>query len=135
MHTNSFPASTVFFNDLYRFSAAANTWTALSPSGSGPSPRSDMGFAATPDGMLYVFGGYDGGNVGEGGAAYTLHVHVHIMYIHTRARYTLYAYAHVCARACICGVHECALLYTPLACLLASTCSQLCSARYIPPPP
>jgi AraC-like DNA-binding protein len=35
----------------------------------------------------------------------------------------------VCARACICGVHECTLLYTPLACLLASTCSQVCSAR------
>ena len=53
-------------NDLYRFSAAANTWTALSPSGSGPSERYRLGFAATPDGMLYVFGGY--GNSGtEGG--------------------------------------------------------------------
>jgi hypothetical protein len=27
--------------------------------GSGPSRRYAMGFAATPDGMLYVFGGYD----------------------------------------------------------------------------
>jgi hypothetical protein len=33
--------------------------------GSGPSPRAYMGFAATPDGMLYVFGGYD--NSGKGG--------------------------------------------------------------------
>jgi hypothetical protein len=42
---------------VYRFSAAANAWTALSPSGSGPSPRFAVGFTATPDGMLYVFGG------------------------------------------------------------------------------
>jgi hypothetical protein len=40
----------------------------------------------------------------------------------------------VCARACICGVHECTLLYTPLAYLLASTYSQLCSACGPPPP-
>jgi hypothetical protein len=48
-------------NDLYRFSAAANTWTTLSPSGSGPSPRREVGSAATPDGMFYVFGGFDTG--------------------------------------------------------------------------
>ena len=61
------PAAGFRLNDLYRFSAAANTWTALSPTGSGPSPRYLMGFAATPDGILYVFGGADGGNVGEEG--------------------------------------------------------------------
>jgi hypothetical protein len=55
------PPAAGYLNDLYRFSPAANNWTLLSPSGSGPSPRSSMGFAATPDGMLYVFGGsYDG---------------------------------------------------------------------------
>ena len=52
--------------DLYRFSPATNTWTALSPSGSGPSSRFRMGFAATPDGMLYVFGGYGSGGGNEG---------------------------------------------------------------------
>jgi N-acetylneuraminic acid mutarotase len=57
------PPAAVFYNDVYRFSAAANTWTALSPTGSGPSPRVYLGFAATPDGMLYVFGG----TVGNGG--------------------------------------------------------------------
>jgi N-acetylneuraminic acid mutarotase len=58
------------YNDLYRFSAAANTWTALLPSGSGPSPRNGMGFAATSDGMLYVFGGADSGErEGEGGGS------------------------------------------------------------------
>ena len=55
-------------NDLYSFSPAANTWTALSPSGSGPSGREGMGFAATPNGLLYVFGGgANGGNEGGGG--------------------------------------------------------------------
>jgi hypothetical protein len=44
-------------NDLYCFSPIASTWTALSPSGSAPSPRQGMGFAAASDGMLYVFGG------------------------------------------------------------------------------
>ena len=51
------PPAAAYLNDVYRFSPAANTWTALSPSGSAPSPRYGMGFAATPDGMLYVFGG------------------------------------------------------------------------------
>ncbi len=64
------PPAAVFLNDLYRFSAAANAWTALSPSGSVPSPRANMGFAVTPDGILYIFGGWDTGNegVGEGGS-------------------------------------------------------------------
>jgi hypothetical protein len=35
--------------------------------GSGPSPRVYMGFAATPDGMLYVFGGWGSGIEGGGG--------------------------------------------------------------------
>jgi hypothetical protein len=50
-------AGGLLLNDLYRFSPAANTWTALSPSGAPPSPRQGMGFAAAHDGMLYVFGG------------------------------------------------------------------------------
>jgi hypothetical protein len=44
-------------NDLYRFDPAALKWTQLSPAGPAPAPRFAMGFAATPDGMLYVFGG------------------------------------------------------------------------------
>jgi hypothetical protein len=67
MHTCAYlsPPATAPLNDLYRFSAGDNTWTALSPTGSGPTPRDSMGFAATPDGMLYVFGG-DGGSGKEG---------------------------------------------------------------------
>jgi hypothetical protein len=41
-------------------------------SGSGPSSRFAMGFESTPDGMVYVFGGFDGtgnqGNCGNRGA-------------------------------------------------------------------
>ena len=44
-------------NDLYSFNPSTNTWTAIYPSGSTPSPRYLMGFAVTPDSMLYVFGG------------------------------------------------------------------------------
>ena len=51
------PLVPVYFNDLYHFSPAANTWMALPPSGAAPSPRRGMGFAAAHDGMLYVFGG------------------------------------------------------------------------------
>ncbi len=36
--------------------------------GSRPSPRNATGFAATPDGMLYVFGGYNGRFGIEGGS-------------------------------------------------------------------
>jgi N-acetylneuraminic acid mutarotase len=56
------PRAAGYLNDLYRFSPAASTWTALSSSGSAPSSRYAMGFTATPDGMLYVFGGLASGN-------------------------------------------------------------------------
>jgi hypothetical protein len=64
-------AAAVFANDLYRFSPSASKWAELSPIGPAPAPRQYMGFAATPDGMLYVFGGlrcsaYGCGNEGTG---------------------------------------------------------------------
>jgi hypothetical protein len=81
------------FNDLYRLSVAANTWTALSPSGSGPSPRFAMGFAATPDGMLYVFGGEDSrgrdNEGGRGGSLYAISICLYIMQIYLMKHYTL----------------------------------------------
>ena len=48
-------------NDLYRLDPAAAAWTAVPSSGPAPSPRDSMGFAAAPDGVLYVFGGEIGG--------------------------------------------------------------------------
>jgi hypothetical protein len=63
-HARPLPPAAGPSNDLYRFSPAANNWTKLSISGSGPSLRGSMGFAATPDGMLYVFGGAGDGDAG-----------------------------------------------------------------------
>ena len=51
----------VLLNDLYSFSPASATWKELSPSGAVPAPRTSMGFTATPDGSLYVFGGTTSG--------------------------------------------------------------------------
>ena len=75
---------------MYRFSASANTWTALYPSGSGPSRRRFMGFAATPDGMLYVFGGYNyaGNERGEGGGGSAAsYICIYNVYIHKDSLY------------------------------------------------
>ncbi len=52
-----------FLNDLYLFNPATTSWQKLAPNGSIPSPRQLMGFAATPDGKLYAFGG--SGNSGK----------------------------------------------------------------------
>jgi hypothetical protein len=84
---------------MYRLSTAANTWTALSPSGSSPSPRHSMGFAATPDGMLYVIGGagYEGNEREGGGSLYAAYVYVYFMHTY-KGRTILHRYMRVCAR-------------------------------------
>ena len=120
---------------MYRLSAAANTWTALSPSGSGPSPRDSMGFAATPDGMLYVFGGHDGGNVGEEGAAYALHMCMYMLCIYTQGRGILYRHMRVCARV----LAYAACMSAPSSIRRLRACLRLRAASYAffanPPPP
>jgi hypothetical protein len=73
-----FPSSTVTTNnfllcssdyckDLFSFDSKdkTNTWTALSVDFPMPSGRSKMGFTATPDNKLFVFGGYSSGYSGE----------------------------------------------------------------------
>ena len=44
-------------NDLCSYNLSSSTWTALSPNGTAPSPRFDMGFTSAPSGVLIVFGG------------------------------------------------------------------------------
>jgi hypothetical protein len=44
-------------NNIYSFNQQSTSWEVISPSGSAPSSRYGMGFTATPDGILYVFGG------------------------------------------------------------------------------
>ena len=47
------------FNDLYRYNPTTATWTKFAHFGSVPSVRYAMGFVATSDSELYVFGGAD----------------------------------------------------------------------------
>ncbi len=54
--------ATGYLNDLYCYNSTNVKWTALLTNGSIPSPRNSMGFAATPDGIIYVFGGSGSGN-------------------------------------------------------------------------
>ena len=56
-------------NDLFSYEPSTKMWKQLPHSSSAPSPRFEMGFAATPDRMLYVFGGCtlpEQGNKGGG---------------------------------------------------------------------
>jgi hypothetical protein len=126
---------TDYRNDVYRLSSAANTWTALLPSGSGPSPRDSMCFAATPDGMLYVFGGYDDsrGNEREWGKPIRyIYMSICYVYIPNEALYNTDVYAHARARvlayvACMsapsstCRVHACLHVYVARYALLATS--------------
>jgi hypothetical protein len=50
-------SSGTYFNELYSLNPGAGAWTGLSPTGDIPTAREAVGFAATPDGMLYLFGG------------------------------------------------------------------------------
>jgi hypothetical protein len=59
-----------YCNDIYSFNPSTNMWTPLSsnqisPPTSTPSPRYSMGFATSPDGILYVFGGFNPWNTGD----------------------------------------------------------------------
>lgn len=42
---------------MFCYDPVGNTWTAISSSGTAPSGGAGPGFAAAPDGTLYVFGG------------------------------------------------------------------------------
>ncbi|XP_069824698.1 kelch domain-containing protein 4 isoform X1 [Dendropsophus ebraccatus] len=46
----------IYYNDLYTFNLDSFTWAKISPSGTGPSPRS--GCQLTQDGGVVIYGGY-----------------------------------------------------------------------------
>ncbi|XP_076878403.1 kelch domain-containing protein 4-like isoform X5 [Brachyhypopomus gauderio] len=49
----------IYYNDVYAFNLDIFTWSKLSPSGSGPCPRSACHMTPTPDGSgVVVYGGY-----------------------------------------------------------------------------
>ncbi|XP_054934805.1 kelch domain-containing protein 4 isoform X2 [Physeter macrocephalus] len=48
----------IYYNDLYAFNLDAFTWSRLSPSGTGPTPRSGCQLTVTAQGSLVLYGGY-----------------------------------------------------------------------------
>uniref|UniRef100_A0A336MIZ2 CSON002418 protein n=1 Tax=Culicoides sonorensis TaxID=179676 RepID=A0A336MIZ2_CULSO len=55
-----------YYNDLYVFSLESYTWLNVQISGTGPSPRSAICFAAAQDGKLLVWGGFSKSPVKKG---------------------------------------------------------------------
>ncbi|MBN3306799.1 KLDC4 protein, partial [Amia calva] len=48
----------VYYNDVHAFNMDTFSWSRLTPSGTGPLPRSGCQMASTPDGAIIVYGGY-----------------------------------------------------------------------------
>nr|XP_055220447.1 kelch domain-containing protein 4 isoform X5 [Gorilla gorilla gorilla] len=48
----------IYYNDVYAFNLDTFTWSKLSPSGMGPTPRSGCQMSVTPQGGIVVYGGY-----------------------------------------------------------------------------
>ncbi|XP_058384421.1 kelch domain-containing protein 4 [Diceros bicornis minor] len=48
----------IYYNDVYAFNLDTFTWSKLSPSGTGPTPRSGCQMTVTPQGSIIIYGGY-----------------------------------------------------------------------------
>nr|KAF6407048.1 kelch domain containing 4 [Molossus molossus] len=48
----------IYYNDVYTFDLDTFTWSKLSPSGTGPTPRSGCQMSVTPQGGIVIYGGY-----------------------------------------------------------------------------
>uniref|UniRef100_A0A5F8A5T2 Kelch domain containing 4 n=1 Tax=Macaca mulatta TaxID=9544 RepID=A0A5F8A5T2_MACMU len=48
----------IYYNDVYAFNLDTFTWSKLSPSGTGPTPRSGCQMSVTPQGGIVIYGGY-----------------------------------------------------------------------------
>lgn len=48
----------IYYNDLYTFNLDSFTWAKISPSGTGPSPRSGCQLTTTQDASVVIYGGY-----------------------------------------------------------------------------
>lgn len=48
----------IYYNDVYAFNLDTFTWSRLSPSGAGPTPRSGCQMSVTPQGSIVIYGGY-----------------------------------------------------------------------------
>lgn len=65
-----YPRDYIYYNDVYTFDLDTSTWTKLSPSGTGPTPRSGCQMSVTPQGSIVIYGGYSK-QVRHGGRART----------------------------------------------------------------
>ncbi|XP_072675633.1 kelch domain-containing protein 4 isoform X1 [Canis lupus baileyi] len=48
----------IYYNDVYAFNLDTFSWSRLSPSGAGPTPRSGCQMSVTPQGGIVIYGGY-----------------------------------------------------------------------------
>ncbi|XP_036296399.1 kelch domain-containing protein 4 isoform X7 [Pipistrellus kuhlii] len=48
----------IYYNDVYAFDLDTFMWSKLSPSGTGPTPRSGCQMSVTPQGSIVIYGGY-----------------------------------------------------------------------------
>ncbi|XP_072492380.1 kelch domain-containing protein 4 isoform X3 [Notamacropus eugenii] len=48
----------IYYNDVYAFSLDTYTWSKLSPSGTGPTPRSGCQMSVSSEGTIIIYGGY-----------------------------------------------------------------------------
>ncbi|MEE6500439.1 hypothetical protein FKM82_003781 [Ascaphus truei] len=48
----------IYYNDIYAFNLDSLTWAKLSPSGTGPLPRSGCQMSTTQEGSVVIYGGY-----------------------------------------------------------------------------
>nr|XP_027789042.1 kelch domain-containing protein 4 isoform X1 [Marmota flaviventris] len=48
----------IYYNDVHSFNLDTFVWSKLSPSGTGPTPRSGCQMSVTPQGSIVIYGGY-----------------------------------------------------------------------------
>jgi N-acetylneuraminic acid mutarotase len=52
-----------FQNNIFSFDPSINSWTQLGAVGMLPSGRERMGLTSTPDDLIFMFGGLNGGKI------------------------------------------------------------------------
>ncbi|NXH22130.1 KLDC4 protein, partial [Bucco capensis] len=69
----------IYYNDVYAFNLDSFTWSKLTPSGIGPTPRSGCQMASTPEGNIIIYGGYSKQRVKKDVDKGTLHTDMFLL--------------------------------------------------------
>ncbi|XP_028931232.1 kelch domain-containing protein 4 isoform X1 [Ornithorhynchus anatinus] len=69
----------IYYNDAYAFNLDTFTWTKLSPTGPGPTPRSGCQMSATSEGNIIIYGGYSKQRVKKDVDKGTLHTDMFLL--------------------------------------------------------